>query len=345
MVILRVYISLFLFSFLYANTFIFENKNLYYTNIATLNSLTHHLKYGINNFNKGYFLFSNQVEYGVWYKQIYVSTFFKSIGFIKSNYNTVYLYYKLKNHLHLDDGSYKLLLKIYGYKANGIKIGSLYKRKYFFIRGGVNLLYAYMMQDLDGFGDAITKNSKSNYHSLINYYYTKNYIYDYYPDYSRGYGYSFYVNSVFHYKNIGISLKVEDLKGTIWWNNLPYSEVNINTQNEYYDDKGDVHYKSSIYGLEKNIKYTQLLKPFYTYKIFFKYKNFISSILNKRFWGFNWYIFELDYKNYSLNYNKYFKVYSLGFHNKNWMVKIGSNSLIFKRVNSFNVNLLFNQDF
>ena len=205
----------------------------------------------------------------------YVGYFYQRDVIIKTNRGFVDAYYIIKNDLPIEQQQdYELFLAIYGIIRHGIVVSrdmSVWSNdtKSLHIGFGAFVSYDTDMQHgtLSGEGSIYTDNSydASGYTS---YYYMDNLLYDLDVKDTYGLGYGTHFALLFEDKeyNYSLSFNVNDLFSYTHWKNLPYSLVNIETQNQEYD--GDyVSYNPTISGWELYKDFTQKIEPKYNFEI------------------------------------------------------------------------------
>lgn len=88
---------------------------------------------------------------------------------------------------------------------------------------------------------------------------THNYLYDLSARKATGLGYGLHIGIIYSNRDYNFTLKAitNDLWARVYWKDLPYSIVNIETKNKEYDENGYVRYNPSISGIENYRDYTQ----------------------------------------------------------------------------------------
>ena len=206
------------------------------------------------------------------YDKFYLGYFYQYNAYIKTNKDFTDLFYSVKNHIDLDTHRvYNLKLNIDGIKQQGILLS--YKDNIsnsLSLGCAIHLATAQDMQQGSINGKA-TATDKKNYHAVgdISYHYTHNYLYKLGVDDTNGYGFG--MDIALSYSNIDylfdIDIIANDLGSRVYWNNLPYSDVTIETNNKSYDEDGYVHYNPSISGKEVYNNFIQKIKPRYKVEI------------------------------------------------------------------------------
>ncbi len=209
---------------------------------------------------------------GNFYKDFYIGIFHKYNVFITTNKDFVDLYHTIKNKDDLNQGkTYLLDLKVQGIRASGLLLSgqkSLYhdKSQTIMIGASLSLMFGHDMQDGIINGRAISLNSKQyQAQGSSRYYYTKNYLYDLDVKSAYGVGYGSdialsYENSLYDFR---IKCIVNDIFSRIYWQDLPYSFVDIQTKNKDFDADGYVKYAPVISGVEKYVDFSQHIEARY----------------------------------------------------------------------------------
>ena len=205
-------------------------------------------------------------------KKYYLGLYHRYNVFIKTNRDFTDFYRTAKNKLPFDDlRTYDLHLKIEGIKESGILLfrqKTLHEDEESLLKVGaaVHMGVGHDMQGGTIDGSARVLNAKSyEIDARSDYYYTHNYLYhlDVDRSYALGAGVdlSLYFRSMYY--RYEVRLEVSDLLSRMYWFDLPYSYVNIQTKNKYYDENGYVKYNPSINGVEKYVNHTQTISPRY----------------------------------------------------------------------------------
>ncbi len=224
---------------------------------------------------------------GSYYKGYYLGLFHRYDVMIKTNRDFTDLYYTIKNKkkFHHDRG-YGLDLDIYGLRASGLRIARdmlLYHDSQARIMMGVGgeVFFGHDMQEGEIRGHGISTSEKSYHISASSRYnYTKNYLYDLDVSSANGLGYGLdfaisYENSVYGFV---AKLIANDIASRVYWKDLPYSFVDIETKNKSTDADGYAKYAPSIHGLERYRDFKQKIEPRYQLK--FSQKLFEKGMLS-----------------------------------------------------------------
>lgn len=196
----------------------------------------------------------------------YIGYAYRHDVFISASEDLTLLNYLTKNKLDLPIGQeFDLTLSIDGFEAHSIVLGKAFifkphKDGILSLSLATSFLYASNMQQGTLQGTA-TASSKKDYdfYASTDYYYTYNYLYDLNIDKSSGLGFSTHLTLDYAYKDFSMLLIANDIFGKIYWDTLPYSYVEMNSDNKYYDEDGYVHYNPSVWGRETQENYTQTL--------------------------------------------------------------------------------------
>jgi hypothetical protein len=277
------------------------------------------------------------------YKSYVIGILREDFYYIKTNQDTTKFVYLLINNSKIKDNKlYNIDLKIYGYSVNGLKLGKIFKYNNFDFLLDLDLLKGLFMQDGWLKGSAITySNGDYHYSGEADYYYTHNYLYKLKVKRPSSTGYRLNLKLSYKKKIFSWFLYVKNLFGFIKWKNLPYSHVYIETDNKD-KSKGYLIYKSTVYGVEKYMDYTQYLYPSISSYIGFKNRLFETVILGSDYFKDNFLPF-LGFKkrNYSLTYNIRFKSVNIGVKFKKFRFNFHTNKLDLKKANSLGLGFSY----
>jgi hypothetical protein len=238
-------------------------------------------------------------------EHIYIGYFYRYDIMIKGSKDFVDLYQKAKNKIDLDPNrTYSLEMEAKGIKQSGFVVAGekeIWKDGEHRISGGVaaSVSIGLDMQDGRIEGIAIVTDPKTyQIEAKSHYYYTHNYLYDLDVPQAYGIGYSFdaaiaYYNSFYRFE---VSLVVNDILSRMYWKDLPYSFVSIETKNKSYDKDGYVKYSPVISGLETEYDYTQHIDPRYRLKMAFEIseqEHFICGVSHT--YGITFPFMQIDY--------------------------------------------------
>lgn len=196
----------------------------------------------------------------------YIGYTYRQEAVIKVSSDGILLIHQTKNDLDLSLGKrYSLELEIEGFEVHGITLANtlpLYQKNGWDIHigGGVELLYGIQTQKgyIEGDATAIAKNDY-DFSIYSHYLYIENYLYKLDVDEVTSYGYSTHIAIEATYNNYTLSILSNDILGKLYWENLPYSDVTLASENKSYNDNGYVQYTPIISGVEKTTKFTQTL--------------------------------------------------------------------------------------
>jgi len=202
----------------------------------------------------------------------YVGYFYRYNVGIKTGKDFTDFFYRVKNHIDLDPNRvYRLDLDIEGVEQSGIAISHTHflinnTHTRLQIGGAISLGVGHDMQEGSIHGKAKIIDNKTYYAvGDISSYYTHNYLYDLDVDQASAYGFGSDIAISYYNKTDtwGIDFLMNDLYSRLYWKDLPYSKVEIETENHSYDEDGYVHYSPSISGLELYRNFTQKISPRY----------------------------------------------------------------------------------
>jgi hypothetical protein len=219
--------------------------------------------------------------------------------------------------------------------------GIIYSKKFqksinsYFFSGGIGLeaLYATDMQNGYIKGKAYTISQKNyNFKAFSNYNYTHNYLYKLNVNKSSAYGYTSHIFFNFKHNKINLKFLANDLFSNLYWKNLPYSKVYLNSNNKVYDKNGYAIYNPTVHGKEGYKNYNQrLIKKI---RIEEDYKNYNNTFILGSDYIQNIYIPYIIIKHYfskifsfSLGYETRFSSVSLAIEYKNVYLHIRTDKL------------------
>jgi len=196
----------------------------------------------------------------------YLGYAYRHQSFTKASRDLTLLVWQQLNHKDFTVGkTYALDLVIRGYETDGI----VYAKSLTLLESdtrsltvgiGFSLLHGYNMQDGYLTGTARADSPKDySYQAVSDYRYTENYLYDLDVNDADGSGFTTHLSIDYRYRNLRLHLLVNDLYGRITWRDLPYSYVELDSDNKTYDANGYIVYKPTVKGVELYRDYTQKL--------------------------------------------------------------------------------------
>ncbi len=196
----------------------------------------------------------------------YVGYTYRHDIFITSSHDLTTLKYLTKNKFDLPiDEEFDLSLTINGLEAHGIVLGkelvfTPHEEGLLSISLAASLLYVPNTQQGTLAGTATVSSKKDyDFYATADYFYTHNYLYDLNIDNSYGLGFSSHLTLAYQYKDFSMLFIANDIFGRIYWDSLPYSYVEMNSNNKHYDENGYVHYNPTVWGYESQEGFTQEL--------------------------------------------------------------------------------------
>lgn len=270
---------------------------------------------------------------------------------ITSSKDTIELIYNAMNGIDLQAGRvYDLNLLIDGFEAQGILLANnfdLYKQgKFKFNLGlGLELLAGNQVQNGYVRGNAEAVSTKDyNFQANSNYKYTDNYLYDLNVPSSKSYGYTSHLSIYLEYENMSFLFLTNDILGKLYWQELPFSIVNMSSDTKSYDENGYVKYKALLSGLEATDNYVQSLETKYSVQGQYRFKN--SSLIVGSEYLYGTYIPFVTYNksfnpdlDIDFNYESRFGSFACAINYKNYLFGIRSDSLI--EPSTFSITLGF----
>ncbi|QOY52835.1 hypothetical protein [Candidatus Sulfurimonas baltica] len=185
---------------------------------------------------------------------------------ISASEDMVKLLYNAKNDIDFETSKvYNLSMEIDGFESHGLVVANsfeLYKKNGWKFSAGFGLEFLYARQMQDGYilGDATAISEYDYDFSASSYYrYTENYLYDLDVEKSQAYGYTSHISLLLEDDTFSFLLLVNDLSGKLYWDDVPYSYVEMSSDNKSYDENGYVTYSPTISGIERAENYTQSL--------------------------------------------------------------------------------------
>lgn len=242
---------------------------------------------------------------------------------------------------------YDLSLFAEGFIADGLKVkNKVYERKtgdlFYRLDFSFSLLNGRFVQDLkiDGFASAIGKKSYS-FLSDVEYYYSENYLYDLDVNGPKGFGYDSSLAFKLRYKKYSFDLNVDNLLGRIYWQDTPFSDVHLKSDNAVTDENGYTKYNPSVYGYEGKKKFVQKLNRVWNLSLGYEFENF-SFFLEE------FYTAKISspgckvvkkFKNFSLSlkYENLFKTFTASVFNKNLFFSFGSDDFSLSKAKAFSL--------
>ena len=196
----------------------------------------------------------------------YVGYAYRHQAFTRASRDLALLTWQQLNHKDFTLGKeYDLDLAIKGYETDGIVFAKSLTltdtaTQRLTVGIGFSLLHGYNMQDGYLKGTARAESRKEySFQAVSDYRYTRNYLYRLDVDDADGDGFTTHLSLDYRYGRIRCHLLVNDLYGRITWHDLPYSFVELNSDNKSYDDNGYIVYKPTVKGVELYRDYTQKL--------------------------------------------------------------------------------------
>lgn len=258
----------------------------------------------------------------------------------KATNDTVKLIYQVSNQLKLDPGKkYNLYISLRGFETQSITYSdviSLYDKSNWNISSGygIELMKGSNAQNGYASGNALAVGEKDyNFNIYSNYYYIHNYLYSYHVASEPSYGYTMHLAILLQHKHFSLKIIGNDIFGKLYWKDLPYSRVVLNTKNKTYDKNGYAKYAPMIYGYEGKKKYTQRLMSKWRfeskYKIFNnKYILGVDCIENITLPYISYiHKFNNDLEG-KISYESFFKMFGVGFNYKSFHFFLSSNGFI-----------------
>jgi len=279
---------------------------------------------------------------GRFYKDFYLGFFHKYNVFVEANKDFADLYHTIKNKEDFyHDRDYLLNLDIQGVKYSGLVLSKnslLFKdsENSIMIGGALSLSFGHDIQEGTVRGRATSPSEKMyQVQAQSTYHYTDNHLYDLDVKGANGFGYGAdialaYTNSRYDF---GIKLIANDVFSRIYWRDLPYSFVDIQTENKTFDKDGYVKYSPAISGLEKYTDFTQHIEA--RYKLIFEKKIYEDAVLSgglARSYGENFPYVRFDEalseeQDVGFSYESRFDSFGFDYRYKSFMIGLSTDAL------------------
>jgi hypothetical protein len=259
---------------------------------------------------------------------LYVGYYYRYNAFIKTNRDFADFYYTAKNKKPFDNQrDYRLKLSIDGIKESGLLFSQtvpLFRDTHNRVMLGAAFSMAFGHDMQDGTIGGIARIlDKKTYHieAESRYHYTHNYLYHLDVEDANGFGFGTYLSLGWYndFYQMQAKFMVNDLYSRMFWQDLPYSYVNIQTKNKSYDKDGYIKYNPTINGVEKYVDYTQKIEPRYkmilakklegdillsgaleySYQTLFPSFSLETKIWGDHFWGIT---YETRFKTFGISY-------------------------------------------
>jgi len=269
----------------------------------------------------------------------YLGYTYRKEAVITSSSDAMLLINQATNDLDLILGkNYDMDLEIEGFEVHGIMLANsmtLYKKNGWDIRlgGAVELLYGTETQHGNVSGNASTLSERDYDFTLHStYLYTENYLYDLDVDSVTSYGYTTHVSLYASYNDFALAIIANDINGKLYWKNLPYSDVNMASENKSYDENGYVEYAPLISGVERTTKFTQTLMRKWRIEGAYTVDKSIFQIGTDHI--YNTYLPYVKYTQYfeneliaNVSYETYFGMFGLDVDYKNYHFGVHTNGI------------------
>ncbi len=289
-------------------------------------------------------------DFKVGYKKDDISFgyFLKTEFVLKAHKDFANLLHTVKQKEDLEVGRvYDLTLSAKGFVTEGLEFGKrVYRYKNDDISYSINAFFSILngkfVQDLkiDGFATATAKNSYE-FLSRIDYFYSENYLYDLDVDKPKGLGYDTSFNFSLKYKKYSFFLEVDNILGYIYWENTPYSKVNLKSDNAVTDENGYTKYNPTVYGYEGKRSFGQRLEPKWNFSVGYDFDNFFLYLEDVYIQGVNIPSLKVikNFDNYSisLQYENLFRTFTTSLYHHNFYIYLGSDNFNINNAKSLNI--------
>jgi len=281
------------------------------------------------------------------YKNFVLGAFREDFYFLKSNQDTAEFSYLLFSKGNIKNNKkYNLYINLYGYSIRGMKLGKIFSFNNLKIFPSFDLFQGQHMQDGAVKGSAVTyANGDYHYTAKANYFYTHNYLYKLKVNQPSAWGYRINLKINYKNKNFSFFANIKNLMGTIYWKNLPYSNVVLNTDNKD-KSKGYLIYKPTMTGVEKYVDKNQNLYPLSNFYVGVVNKYVDKIIVGSQMYR-KYYFPYLGFKknNYKFLYDLRFKSVKVFYKLKHLSLFLQTNKINPKKANSFGFGLSYHLSF
>lgn len=206
----------------------------------------------------------NWGEIGVTYKKFGIGFVQRYDTDLQFSEDTAEFYHLINNRLTLPEGrEFELSLEAKQYRTEGIRLSytfDLLKKT----RLNVGLSYLKGLELTDGSAQGyatILDYGDYNFQFDVDYYYSKDFLFERKVDSPQGQGYS--LDFFFDWgitQNLNFKLRGIDVIGKLYWENAPNTTATATSAIKQYDRNGYVIYQPVLSGYESNYNFTQELK-------------------------------------------------------------------------------------
>lgn len=232
-----------------------------YSEPYTINGILHDLDGGYRSGDTA--VTFNRVETGAGYGNWRFSVFERYDYFLEFTPDFAKLYYLLERDLPLDPSTqYVVDLSAHHLRASGIGLSYQWQvNDPLWIRPRINLLHGSELVHGSLNGE-VTTTDHDTYSSTaaLDYYYTKDQLFDRQVDSLRGQGASLDLDAGWQVRpDILFELHLEDVISRIWWNEAPYTVAAGDTDTMAVTDEGFLETRSLVSGVESYRDFRQRL--------------------------------------------------------------------------------------
>ena len=246
---------------------VFRSQTMVANNAFSLHALSNNFHGSLQEHSDYVAIGDIRHDIGTYIRDIgYVGYTYRKEAVIDASRDMMHLIYQVNNDLPLKNNSrYNISTHIEGFEshsmvyANNVTLyqGNMLRLTFGY---GAELMYATQGQHGKVHGYATALGEKDYNFQLQAYYlYTENYLYDYDVSSVSAYGYTTHFALGIDYGKLHCQLLINDAFGNIYWRNIPYSDVTMNSHNKSYDKHGYAEYDPQVYGIEGTVSYRQKL--------------------------------------------------------------------------------------
>ena len=224
-----------------------------------------------SNYRSGTHALSYQwYETGIRYKHWGFGLFQKNHTYLQFNSQTALIVHTIASKQPIDNQSYTVDLKVKHFNSYGLRLfNTAIAKPHFQWLLGVSLIYGQDLVDgtLKGSVTALTNKDYQFNNIQLNYFYSKDKLFDQQAARPRGEGYS--IDSEIYWqpdRRIKLQFISRDLLGRIYWKNAPTTVAVIESDNKTYDANGYVKVNATLQGNQSTRNFTQHLAPYFAAK-------------------------------------------------------------------------------
>jgi len=295
-------------------------------------------------------IINHRLDLGMHYDNWYMGYALRYDIFLKTNRSTLDILELINTKSDLPQGeAYTIDLNLYALASHNLIISHSFEiNKHLRVFAGGALIKAFGMQE--GFVDAyatIGSNNSYDFNGYSEYYYDTNHLYELEVDKPAGYGYSLKFGIEYQKGGHTLRLIAEDFLSNIYWQELPYSQVSLNSNQKTYDENGYLEYNPTISGYELYKDHVQNLEAKYLLEYEYQYSERIHTKIALNYYQdylLPYIAFKYrsnDDTTYALGYDTHFHQLSLGVGFDELQASIATNDITQPTALSLNLSYSF----